>query len=279
MKRQALVVLAVLGAAQICLAQPSTNAREECERAGLDCSGVPTNAGPLEVVGPVLWDNGAADGVNGVTSERNTVVSGTGGPEGDHGSTIADDFQLTSATTLAEIQVCLLVTSEVTSAEMYIYADAAGSPALPVVAPLVGAPTTASIVSTTYVDNTSFCPDAFGIIGRAFRFTEATTGTAISLPAGTYWLAVVGEDAGSGRAFWATSSAPIPLSSAVWGSTFFGTTYWTTTLSTHGLSDFAFRILGAPRLTAAIPALGPRGLVGLALLLGAVALVVLRLRR
>lgn len=269
-----LVVLVAFATAQIGVAQPSPNARAHCQSLGGDCGLRAPSAGPLEAVGPVIWDNGSFNGVNGLSSERATVISGTGGPEGDHASTVADDFQLATAADIVEVQVCMLVSAEVTTAEMYIYTDASGSPTLPVNTPLVGAPTTGSIVSTTYVDETTFCPGAFGFIGRAFLFQQP-----ISLAAGTYWLAAVGQDAGAGRAFWASSTPADPLAGGVWGSTVFGAPYWSSALTGADIEDFAFRLVGPPRLTAAIPTLGLKGLVALAALIAAVALVALRLRR
>jgi hypothetical protein len=111
-----------------------------------------------------VWDNGPANGINALTSERDTNISGTGGPEGDHASTIADDFDLASNTNIEEIRVCLY--HDGTTAELYIYSDSAGAPGPAVNAPLFGAPTTASVVSTTSNDNTSRCLNDFGFPGR-----------------------------------------------------------------------------------------------------------------
>ena len=73
-----------------------------------------------------LWDNGPNNLVDGLSSEAGTFVSGTGGPEGDHGSTIADDFLLTVQSELTEIRVCFF--SDTPTAELYIYADNGGMP-------------------------------------------------------------------------------------------------------------------------------------------------------
>ena len=196
-----------------------------------------------------LWDNGAFDSVNGFTSEANTAVSGTGGPEGDHGSTIADDFVVTTTSTLTEIRVCFL--STVTSAELYIYADNGGVPGPSVTAPVFGGPTTASVVTSTFNDNTSRCPGAYGYPGREYMFNATTTGVTLpTLSPGRYWLAVVGRGSGSGRAFWATStnnaSAGALAFSAVIGSSYFGFAYWTPTIITQDASmrSFAFDIDG-----------------------------------
>jgi hypothetical protein len=80
-----------------------------------------------------VWDNGPANGINALTSERDTNISGTGGPEGDHASTIADDFDLASNTNIEEIRVCLY--HDGTTAELYIYSDSAGAPGPAVNAP------------------------------------------------------------------------------------------------------------------------------------------------
>jgi hypothetical protein len=238
--------------------------------------------GPMPEVDPgsaqgvatgLIWDNGGANSVDGLASERNTAISGTGGPESDHASTVADDFLINSFTTLGEIRVCLYHNGP--SAEMYIYRDDGGSPALPVTAPLWGAPTTADIVSSTFQDNTARCPNAFGLIGRQYVFSQATTGVAISLAAGHYWLAVVGE--GGSRSFWAQSSPSIPLNTGRWGSTFFTIPYWTDTNTAPAMfqPSFAFEITATSGLAA--PTLSIVGLF--AAVLGLLAFGVLRVRR
>jgi hypothetical protein len=179
-----------------------------------------------------LWDNGAADLVNGVSSEANTIVSGTGGPDGDHGSTIADDFVVTTTSKLSEIRVCFL--TDTPTAELYIYADNGGVPGPSVTAPLFGSPTTDSVVTTTFNDNTARCPNNFGWTGREFMFNATTTGFELpTLSPGRYWLAVVGRGPGSSgnRAYWATSTNNAPADALVfnpvWGSTYFVAAYWT----------------------------------------------------
>jgi len=177
-----------------------------------------------------LWDNGANDLVDGLASERGTIITGTGGPEGIDASTIANDFVLPSGAAIQEIRVCLF--HDGTSAELYIYNDAGGSPALPVTAPLFGAPTTADVVSSTFSDETARCRLTAGFRpGREYTFNLSTTGVAFpSLPPGRYWLAVVAI--GGSRGFWATSDLNAPPQaqaslSAQIGSTFFGFPYWT----------------------------------------------------
>ena len=36
----------------------------------------------VPLAGTLIWDNGNFDGVNGLASEKNDLISGTGGPEG-----------------------------------------------------------------------------------------------------------------------------------------------------------------------------------------------------
>lgn len=275
----------LLAAPVFSAAPPAISAAEECAQSGGSCgASAPGSRAPLPELSSnfvLVWENGQANLVNGWTSERNTSVNGTGGPEGDHGSTIADDFQVPAGMGPLSFYVCFFTTPNITTAEMYLWANAAGSPQLPVTSPLVGAPTTPSIVTTTYLDNTSYCPNAFGIIGRLFVFTPQTTGQIVQLPAGTYWLGVVGEDAGSGRAFWATSSPATPLSRSRIGSTFFGFSYWTdmNVLSSDPAQyNSSFRVLGEVSAQA-IPTLGSWGILALAVGLALAALGLLRFRR
>ena len=207
-----------------------------------------------------LWDNGPFNGVNGLTSEANTFTSGTGGPEGDHVSTIADDFIVTGRSELTEIRVCFL--SGTPSAELYIYADNGGIPGPSVTSPIFGGPTTASVVTSTYNDNTARCQPAFGFPGREYVFNATTTGVTLpTLDAGHYWLAVVGRGPGSpNRAFWADSYPTNPLNGAVWGSTSFGSSYWSPT-SGQGQPHFAFDIDGRPAGATAVPTMTEWGVI------------------
>ena len=276
--RFALSLAVISGAAASAADLPSARAR--CLSLGGDCS-VATTVAPDVLVYNVIWENGPFDGNDGLASIRNGFLTGTGGPEGDHGSTVADDFQIPANAGPLEFQVCIQATG-IVLAEMYVWTDAGGTPTLPVTAPILGAPTTASIVSTTYVRNTAYCPDVFGDEGRLYLFNEATTGAALSLPAGTYWLAAVGEGTGpSSYAYFATSTPATPLASGVWGSTAAAATYWSP-VSAFGTywHDFAFRVVSVQDVPLqAIPALDARGLALLAALLVGAALVVLRLRR
>ncbi len=269
----ALVAIAVCGAA---LAEEPADARgyflihggspgEPVQLGGTDAPGTPGT----------LWANGASNGVNGLASERATFTVGTGGPEGDHISTIAEDFYVAEASLITEIRVCLFHNG--TTAEMYLYADAGGAPGPSVVAPLFGAPTGPDVVSTTFNDETARCTTAFGWPGREYVFSAATTGVAFPVLApGRYWLAVVGE--GGTRAFWADTN-PSPSPGAVWGSDSFGFPYWSDT-GVQGQPDFAFDIDGEPAGTLLeIPTLSGIGLLALAALMVGVAVVVLRRRR
>ena len=133
--------------------------------------------------------------MNGLTSEAGTLVSGSGGPEEDHGTTIADDFMLTGRFELTEIRVCFL--ADTPSAELYIYTDNGGIPGPSVTSPIFGGPTTASVVTSTYNDNTARCQPAFGYPGREYVFNATTTGVSLpTLTVGHYWLAVVGRGRG-----------------------------------------------------------------------------------
>ena len=197
-----------------------------------------------------LWNNGPSNLVNGLSSEAGDIVFGSGGPEGDHGSTIADDFMLAAQSELTEIRVCFFTTMQ--TAELYIYADNGGMPGPSVTAPIFGGPTTASVVTTTFNDNTSRCPAAFGYPGREFLFNASTTGVTLpTLNAGHYWLAVVGR--GSGRAFW-------------------------TPTSTQGQTDFAFDIDGQQAITS-VPTMTEWGMIIFMLLAGLGAVYYLRMRR
>jgi hypothetical protein len=210
-----------------------------------------------------LWNNGPNNLFDSLSSEADTLVTGTGGPEGDHGSTVADDFLLTVQSELTEIRVCFF--SDTPTAELYIYADDGGMPGPSVTAPIFGGPTTASVVTTTYNDNTARCQPAFGYPGREYVFNASTTGVTLpTLAAGRYWLAVVGRGPGSpnNRAFWATSSPSNPLIGGVWGSTFFGEPYWSS-----ANSDFAFDVDGR-RSATSVPALTDWGILILILLAG-----------
>ncbi len=207
-----------------------------------------------------LWDNGPNNLVDGLSSEAGTTVTGSGGPEGDHGSTIADDFMLTAQSELTEIRVCFLAGTP--SAELYIYTDNSGMPGPSVTSPIFGGPTTASVVTSTYNDNTARCQPDFGFPGREYVFNATTTGVTLpTLNAGHYWLAVVGRGPGSpNRAFWADSSPSNPLNGAVWGSTFYGISYWSPT-SGQGQPHFAFDIDGRPAGVAAVPAMTEWGVI------------------
>jgi len=251
-------------------------AREYWEQAGSP----PVVPGPLAPGTPgTLWDNGPSDSVDGLASERATAVSGTGGPEGDHGSTVADDFTLPEGGTLDEVRVCMLTLAS-TLAEMYIYADVGGAPGP---APVFGAPTTADLTTTTYTDNTTRCANAFGLTGREFRFE--LNGSVVLAP-GTYWLAAVGDGQGNqgDRDFWATSGQTPIQSVGAWGSTFFSVPYWTpvTGAMSTGELDFAFDIdgtAGQQTTVLEIPTLGQAGFALLAILLGGAAFVALRRSR
>ena len=263
-------------------AAENPSARARCLASGGDC--VVARPDVPDVVLPnVIWENGPFDGIDGLASARNTVFFGTGGPEGDHGITVADDFQVAGAVSGLEFHVCLQASPEITAAEMYVWTDTGGAPTAPVTAPLLGGPTTASIVSTTFFRNTAYCPDAFNDEGRLYVFSEATTGVPLSLPAaGTYWLGAVGENAGAGVVYFATSSPLTPLNTGVVGSTQFAVPYWTPTDDAFGLPpyNYAFRVLQPLDVPLqAIPALGAKGFALLAGLLAAAALVALRLRR
>ena len=171
-------------------------------------------------------------------SERRTFTTGTGGPEGDHIATIADDFNLTGGPwSITEMRACMFQNTS-TEAEAWIYNTTGTAPVLPVTDVLVGHSTAGGtdLQSIVFVDNGTRCRTAFGYPGREFEFSPASTGVTFSLPAGSYWLAVVGGaaagGAGGGRAFRAqsTSSSP-PAGSgyaleAQWGSAVFGAAYW-----------------------------------------------------
>ncbi len=201
-----------------------------------------------------LWDNGGDDLVNGLASERNTFTTGTGGPEGDHVSSIADDWDAlpTGQTLVQEFRVCLFHTG--TTAEAYVYEDDNDSVPLPVTNVFRGAPTSDDIVSTEFVDNGTRCRPAFGYPGREYQFNEDSTGLSaadFTFPAGAYWLLTVGE--GGTRAFWARSEGSVkgvgsggrgePKNGGKWGSPVFGIPYWSET-SAQGQRDFAFDIDG-----------------------------------
>jgi hypothetical protein len=215
-----------------------------------------------------LWDNGAFDGVNGLTSERATFAAGTGGPEGNDISTIANDFELNFGARIQEIRACMLHNG--TSAELYIYSDSGGAPALPVTAPLFGAPTTADVVSSTFTDNTTRCNGAFGFPGREYTFNELTTGVQFppALPPGRYWLAVVAI--GGTRGFWATSDlsatpqAQASLMGQI-GSSFFTYPYWSPVTIAGDFKEFAFDIdgiaFGAPTPVFSAPVILSLGLM------------------
>jgi hypothetical protein len=221
-----------------------------------------------------LWDNGASNLVNALSSERSTLISGSGGPEGDAASNVADDFSVGSPVEITEIRACLY--HDGTSAEAYIYQDAAGAPGPSVTQPLWGGPTTVSLVASTFTDNTARCANAFNLPGREWVFRPADVGLTIKLSPGTYWLAVVGE--GGTRSFWGTSSPSLTLGQPVWGSVFFGVTYWTSTIGqASDQPGFAFDIDGVPqRDWIEVPALGPAGLAALALALAGAALLLFR---
>lgn len=240
----------------------------------------PVPPGP-EVAGTPgnVWDNGPSNSVNGLSSERATFTNGTGGPEGDHISTIANDFVITGVTELTEIRVCLYHNG--TTAEMYLYTDGGGNPGPNVTSPIFGGPTTASVVSTTFTDQTSRCTAAFGYPGREYRFSPATTGVPFPvLQPGRYWLAVVGQ--GGSRAFWAQANSPVPSGPSFtgrWGSPIFGIPYWSDT-ATVGANqpEFAFDIDGRVISVIEIPTLSKVGLGLLVLLLATLTVVMLRRR-
>jgi hypothetical protein len=93
---------------------------------------------------------------------------------------------------------------------------------------------------------------------------------------------VVGDGQGdlASRAFRATSGVPFQLNSAVIGSTVFTYPYWTTTLATHAVPEFAFDIDGPGGAPATeVPAISGFGVAALCLLIGLAALFSLRKNR
>ena len=254
-------------------AQPPKSARE----LGV---GTPPNLQIHPVVplaGTLIWDNGNFDGVNGLSSERDTFTSGNGGPAGLDVSDCADDFQITSSQQILTVDSCFVVAGSVTTAHMYIFADNGGVPGTEV----AGAPVTADLQTTTFTDNTTLCPpNIFGLTSRQFEFDFAP-GQVVLAP-GTYWVAVVGDGQGdtNTRAFWATSTPGTPLSNAVWGSPVFGITYWTDVgPSISGEEAFSFQVYGQPNQPSNIPTLGKTGILVLSLLLAAAAVVAIARRR
>ena len=210
-----------------------------------------------------LWDNGPGTNVNGLTSERRTFTTGTDGPEGDWIGAISEDFEtLGTKTQIEEVRTCMF--SNPTQAEIWFWADVNNSPPTPPNAANLanggkGAPATAAMMSSTFVDNGSRCVPLGTYPGRQFQFSPATTVAQASdyvLNPGTYWLTSVGGPdaggAGGGRAFWADSGNPrnagslvpnAPRNSGKWGGTVFGIPFWTDT-SGQGQRDFAFDIDG-----------------------------------
>jgi hypothetical protein len=172
----------------------------------------------------------------------------------------------------------MTTTPGILAAEMWVWADAGGTPQLPVNAPILGAPTTANISSTTYLRNTTYCPDYpdIGLEGRLYLFSLLTTGASLTLPPGTYWFSAIGVGPGGTNAefaFFETSSPITPLASAVFGSTAYGFSYWTSVsglTSDTSFHNVAFRVLGevSPQ---SIPTLNTVGLGLLVLLLAAAA--------
>jgi hypothetical protein len=148
---------------------------------------------------------------------------------------------------------------------------------------MLGAATTGQISSTTYVRNSSYCPDDFDLDfeGRLCLFSQSTTGGSLTLPAGTYRFSAIDVDAGSGRAFFANLSHTVPLSIGRIGSTYLNIRYWTGIGSLSGDSrnhNFAFRVTGQV-ITQAIPTVGTCGFVSSGVALAVSALWALRLRR
>ncbi|MBK8541720.1 MAG: hypothetical protein IPL60_17210 [Ardenticatenia bacterium] len=158
--------------------------------------------------------------MNGLTSERRTFTTGTGGPEGDHISTIADDFILTGGPwNITDMRACMFQNTS-TEAEAWIYNSTGTAPVLPVTDVRVGHSTAGGqdLQSIVFVDNGTRCRTAFGYPGREFSFSPTSTGVTFSLPAGEYWLAVVGGPAAggtvNGRAFRARSTTSSPRRAA-----------------------------------------------------------------
>jgi hypothetical protein len=268
-------------AAVLCLGAGVALAAEPADAAGHfamhgGAAPAPVQLGGTDAPGTpgTLWANGPSNSVNGLASERATWTTGTGGPEGDHIATVAEDFYVSQTSQVTEIRVCLY--HDGTTAEMYIYADAAGAPGPSVGAPLFGAPTGADVASTTFNDQTARCTAAFGFPGREYVFNPQTTGVTFPvLPAGRYWLAVVGE--GGSRAFWADAN-PSPSPDAAWGSDAFAFPYWSPT-SAQGQPDFAFDIDGGPLSTLIeVPTLSGIGLAALALLVAGASFFFLKRR-
>lgn len=209
-----------------------------------------------------LWDGGPTNGVNGLASERSTFTSGSGGPEGDHIATIANDFEVpglaagSGSFLLEEFRICFYAGTP--TFEAYLYQDGGGQPAPPVTNVIWGRSSTNGLpdaVSTTFADNGSRCQGAFGYPGRQVAFNTDTTG--ITMPVvgtGIYWVAAVGQGPGApNRAFWADSNGSgsgLPnLATGRWGSSVFGFPYWSDT-GGQGQPHFAFdidgRVAGAP---------------------------------
>jgi hypothetical protein len=200
-------------------APPAPSAAEQCAaRGGSYAPSSLESRSPLSGLASstiLVWENGSANRVAGWTSEQNTELAGTGGLSGNPASTITDDFQVPSGVGELSFAACLLTTPEIPSAKMGVWANSGGAPQPPVSNPMLGAATTGQISSTTYVRNSSYCPDDFDLDfeGRLCLFGQSTTGGSLTLPAGTYRFSAIGVDAGSGRAFFANLSHRFPFAS------------------------------------------------------------------
>lgn len=167
------------------------------------------------VLGAPIWDNGNFDGVNGLASEINTAVSD---------ARTADDFMLTSTTTISYVTAQMLTDVTPPAAQVEIYAD------YNMASPSNGPP-----LATYTFSSANQIGSGFGY--PLIEFTFNTTG--LTLTPGKYWVCPIVIGNGSGRGFFATTgSGTIKLESGYFKGSYFGYGYWGINL----YSDFAFKV-------------------------------------
>lgn len=176
-----------------------------------------------QAASPLIWDNGNFNNVTGLASEINTFVSE---------ARTADDVMFPITTTVNCITAQLYDNTGLFTARVEIWADD-GTGTLPSnTGPIATYPSTGGVVVGT----------GFGF--PIVEYTFDTTG--LVLTGGVkYWISPQVVGAGSGRGFFATSSA-LNLNRGAFRSVFFGRPNWVPAGSVVVLanSDFAFKLYG-----------------------------------
>lgn len=223
-----------LGATRVATAAPMADLRSEVMAMGLDPDAMTSTdtlrrAAP-KASGPVYFDNGSFNGVNGLASELNTIVSE---------SRVADDLDVVNSTANITAFTAQLYVNfgQVQNGRLEVYANHTGggncTPARPFASnpPLFIYTTTAGTSVGT----------GFGYDIREYDWN--TTG--LTLPCGKIWFSAIQVGLGSGRGFWAWCNSPHTNGcNAAWRSAFFGVPEWVDASGRGYNFDAAYRAYG-----------------------------------